>query len=235
MLDLLGTLLLAALAVVVVATMASAGMPHGVRRGRLAWAIATWFVAAAVLGATGAFASPRLPVGIGVGIAVFLPLLVASAAVARTRGFGLPMTALVGLHIGRLLGAAFLLLHLAGRLPATFAHSAGWGDIATGALAIPLVWAIRQRVAGWRWYTAAWNALGIADLLAAVTLGVGSAPGFMLRFIHEAPGSGAIVAFPWVLVPAFFVPFFLLAHVAIFAGLAGHARMPARDVERQAA
>jgi hypothetical protein len=45
-----------------------------------------------------------------------------------------------------------------------------------------------------------------------------------VRFNFEAPGSGAILTFPWVLIPAFFVPFFLLTHVAIFSGLAASAR-----------
>src|SRR6185295_4222099 len=100
--------------------------------------------------------------------------------------------------------------HWAGRLPSTFANSAGWGDVATGALALPVVWAIRHRVSGWKWFAGAWNVLGLADLASAVTLGVGSAPGSLVRFIFETPGSGAIVAFPWVLVPAFFVPLYML-------------------------
>jgi hypothetical protein len=54
----------------------------------------------------------------------------------------------------------------------------------------------------------------------ALVLGVGSAPGALIRFNFETPGSGAIVTFPWVLIPAFFVPVYLLAHVAVFAGLA---------------
>ena len=126
---------------------------------------------------------------------------------------------------------------MAFRLPYTFAHSAGWGDIATSVIAIPVVWAIRNQVPGWRWFTGAWNLLGMADLLAAVALGVGSAPGSMIRFIHEAPGSGAISTFPWVLIPAFFVPLYLLTHVAIFAVIAAPARASAshRPVERRAA
>jgi hypothetical protein len=93
-----------------------------------------------------------------------------------------------------------------------------------------VVWAIRRRATGWRWITAAWNVLGMADLLTAVALGVGSAPGSLVRFNFEAPGSGAIVMFPWVLVPAFFVPLFLLTHIAIFAGLASPAYASARPV-----
>ena len=127
---------------------------------------------------------------------------------------------------------SFEVLCAVGRLPYTFAHSAGWGDLATGVLATPVIWAIRHHVTGWRWFTAAWNVLGLADLLAAVTLGVGSAPGSPLRFIYEAPGSGAIVTFPWVLVPAFFVPLYMLTHVAIFAHLAAPARTSERGSSR---
>ena len=112
------------------------------------------------------------------------------------------------------------MLELAGDLPSDADHCV---------LALPVAWAIQRRVAGWRWITGAWNVLGMADLLAAVTLGVGSAPGSMVRFIYEAPGSGAIVTFPWVLVPAFFVPLYLLAHIGIFAVLAASARDPEHD------
>ena len=224
MLNILGTILLTALAVVVVAVVARAGERPGAQRTRLAVGVSAWFVAAAALAAAGVFSSPALPVGIALAAAVALPLIAGAAVVARTRGFGMPLTALVGVHMGRILGASFLMLYAAGRLPSSFAHSAGWGDIAVSVLALPVMWAIRREVAGWRWMAGAWNVLGMADLLAAVTLGMGSAPGSLVRFIYETPGSGAIMTFPWVLVPAFFVPFYLLTHIAVFAGLAASAR-----------
>ena len=226
MLDLIGSILLIALAVVVVATLVPAREGHGVTRGRLAVGLGAWFVVAAALALAGAFASPALPVGVALGIAVFVPVLAGGVIVARTQSHGVPLTALVGVHVGRILGAAFLMLYAAGRLPYTFAHSAGWGDITTGVLAIPVVWAIRHRVTGWRWITAAWNVLGMADLLAAVALGVGSAPGSPIPFVFETPGSGAIAVFPWALVPAYFVPLYLLTHIGVFAALAASARRP---------
>jgi hypothetical protein len=229
MLDVLGIVLLTGLAVTLVATLVPRE-GHGMTRARLAVGLSAWFIVAALLGLAGAFASPVLPVGVAVGIAVFAPVILGAGPVFRTFGHGIPLTTLVAVHVGRVLGAAFLMLHAAGRLPYTFAHSAGWGDIATGLLAIPLVWAIRRRATGWRWITAAWNVLGMADLLTAVALGVGSAPGSLVRFNFEAPGSGAIVMFPWVLIPAFFVPLFLLTHIAIFAGLASPAHASARPV-----
>jgi hypothetical protein len=231
MLDVVGTILLAALAVTLVVTLVlRLREGHGVTRARLAVGLSAWFVVAALLGLAGAFASPALPAGVAVGIAVLAPVIAGAGLVGRTRGHGIPLTTLVAVHVGRVLGAAFLMLYSAGRLPYTFAHSAGWGDIATGVLAIPVVWAIQRQVAGWRWLTAAWNTLGMVDLLAAVTLGVGSAPGSLVRFNFEAPGSGAILVFPWVLIPAFFVPLFLLTHIAVFAGLAASSYAPERPV-----
>jgi len=227
MLDLVGTILSLALTAVLVMTLAPARERHGARRSAFAVGIAAWFVAAALLGLAGAFASPALPPTVAVGIAVLAPLLFGAAAVARTQAFGIPLTTLVAVNMGRMVGAAFLLLHAQGRLPRTFAMSAGWGDIATGVLAIPVLWAIQRRVTGWRWMTAAWSALGMTDLLAAVTLAVGSTPGSPLHFIIEPPGTGTLAAFPWVLIPTFFVPLYLLIHIGVFSALAASARASA--------
>jgi len=224
MLDVIGTILLTAFAVFLVLVLAPAREGHGVTRGRVALGLSAWFITAALLALTGAFASSALPVGVALGIAVFVPVLVGAPIIVRTQAHGVPLATLVGVHAGRVLGAAFLLLYAAGRLPYTFAHSAGWGDIAVGVTALPVMWAIRRQSAGWRWITAAWNVLGMADLLTAVTLGVGSAPGSLVRFNFEPPGSAAIVTFPWALIPAFFVPLFLLTHVGVFAALVASAR-----------
>src|SRR5262245_50482802 len=220
MLDLVGTILFAALAVVLVAWLVPSSALRGVERTRLAVAILAWFLVVAGLGAAGAFRTPALPVGIPVGIALLVPLIAFMPIVARTAAFGLPMATLVAVNVGRIAGVMFLLLFSAGRLPWSFAHSAGWGDIVAGATALPVAWAVHRRVPGWGWIAGIWNAFGLADLVTAVTLGVGSAPGSLLRFNFETPGSAAIATFPWVLIPAFFVPTFILVHVAIFRGLA---------------
>jgi hypothetical protein len=66
--------------------------------------------------------------------------------------------------------------------------------------------------------TLVWNLVGIADLVTAVTLGVGSADS-PIRFIVESPNSGAIATLPWMLIPAAFVPMYLVSHLAVFAQL----------------
>jgi hypothetical protein len=141
---------------------------------------------------------------------------------------------LVGIHASRLLGVFFLVLLAAGRLPPTFANAAGWGDIAVGALSLPLAWAVSRRVRRWQILTLLWNVLGFADLVTAVTLGIGSATGSPLRFIYESPESATIASLPWILIPGVLVPLYLMTHVAIFAQLRAHAGARNRDVRQPA-
>ena len=223
MLDTVSAILFTALVVVLVTTLVAASSLRGAQRNRLAVVLVSWFLAVAALAAAGAFASPAIPVSSAVAIALVVPLVFGSIVVARTDAFGIPLATLVAVNAGRMLGVTFLVLHAAGRLPATFANSAGWGDIVTGVAAIPVAWAVSRQVAGWRRMTAIWNAFGTLDLLTAITLGVGSAAGSPARFIYEVPDSGAIRTFPLVLIPAFFVPLYLILHIAIFRRLASAA------------
>ena len=70
----------------------------------------------------------------------------------------------------------------------------------------------------------AWNVLGMAvNPSIAVTLGVGSAPGSLIRFNFESAWLGRNRDVSLGAGPAFFVPLYLLMHVAIFAGLVASA------------
>ena len=79
-----------------------------------------------------------------------------------------------------------------------------------------VAWAIHRRAAGWRGLALTWNTLGFFDLILAVTLGVGSAVDSPVRFIYEAASSGTMSTLPWILVPGFMVPLYLMTHLAIF-------------------
>ena len=225
MLDVLGAMTLTALAVVGVSALIVAGARDGAGRRRLALFAAAWFVTIASLAAAGTFARPAGAGTLAIGAAVATPILAGLIAFARSRSvrafvFGVPLAVLVAVHVGRFLGGFFVALHSAGRLPPTFALTAGWGDIFVAAAALPLAWAIHRRAPGWRPLTLAWNALAMIDLATAVSLGVGSAPDSPLRFIFESPNSGAIATLPWVMIPGFLVPVYMLTHLAIFAQLA---------------
>ncbi len=241
MLDIIGAMALTSLAVLLVGALTLAGARDGEGRIRIALLAAAWFVGIASLAALGVFSSP--PTGLGtpaIGVAVVVPILASLIAFARSRpvrafAFGVPLAVLVGVHVGRFLGGFFVALHAAGRLPPTFALTAGWGDILVAATAVPLAWAIHRRSPGWRPLTLAWNAIALLDLVTAVSLGAGSAPNSPVRFIFESPNSGLLGALPWVMIPGFLVPLYMLTHVAIFAQLAVSATKEGRLPLRSAA
>jgi hypothetical protein len=181
---------------------------------------AAWFVVVSALAAIGVFTiAPALAAAIVAPVAVGV-LAARRSASFRALVLGIPLWLLVAVHAGRLLGAFFLALHAEGRLPATFARSAGWGDIAVALLAIPVAWMAARHARSWRTTTLVWNALAFVDLVMAVTLGLGSTPGSPLRFIFEDTVPGTMAMLPWVLIPGYLVPMYLLAHVAVFTRLA---------------
>ena len=99
--------------------------------------------------------------------------------------FRVPLPTLVGLNIARVFEGFFILLAWSGRLGGPFPQSAGWGDVITGLLAVPVMGlASRQATLGDRaiWI---WIAFGTLDLLAAIALGVTSANGSPLQLIHR--------------------------------------------------
>jgi len=163
------------------------------------------------------------------GVAACLALLFGGWCVLprfRSALLSVPLPALIGLHTARLGGVVFLLLAADGRLSAPFAPVAGMGDMLVAALAIPLA----VRAAGRADEPPAWlslcNALGALDLLVAVALGLLSAPGTPFRVFTAGPGTVAMTAVPWIMVPALFVPLYLLIHLTIAAKLQSVPRSP---------
>ena len=133
---------------------------------------------------------------------------------------------MIGLNFGRVFAVLFLLLALQGRLAGPFPFFAGWGDIVTGVLAVPLLFAAADRK-----HTGAimaWNLLGTTDLVPAIFLGVTSGEGSPLQIFTTAPGSAAMQQLPWSFVPTVLVPFWLILHAIIWAQLRRHARLSHR-------
>ncbi|HEU4368706.1 MAG TPA: hypothetical protein VFV05_10840 [Methylomirabilota bacterium] len=224
MLDIVGAITLTVVAATAVGTLILTSPVERATRWRLALGAGSWYAVVTGLAAAGVFSTA----GAGtpaLGVAVVAPVVIVAVGAVRTPALrrlalGIPLAVLVVLNAGRLLGVFFLLLHADGRLPRTFALAAGSGDIAVGALALPLAWLVHRRGAGSRALALAWSSAGFLDLVAAVTLGVGSAPGSPLRFLFEEPGSGLMGTLPWLLIPGFLVPIYLLTHLAVFAQLA---------------
>jgi len=228
MLDILGSITLTALAILCFGTLVLAGAGDGAWRRRLAGIAATWFVAITAFAGLGLFSRTGSFGIFALSAVVFAPIIMGWVELARSRrvqsfASAIPLAVLVGVHVGRLLGGFFLALYQAGRLPPTFAQSAGYGDVFIGLTALPLAWAIHRRAGGWQAMALVWNALGALDLVSALSLGVGSSAS-PIRFIFETPDSGAVGVLPWALIPGILVPLYMLTHVAIFVRLAARAR-----------
>lgn len=224
MLDVVGAIALTLLVVLIPFTVISVSPAGRTQWRRLGIALAGWFAVVTILGAAGFF-SPNSGGTPAIGVAVGAPVIAGIlafrwSATVRALAYDVPLEWLTAVHVGRLLGIFFLLLYASGRLPPTFALTAGWGDIGVAALALPVAWWIHRPAARWRTATLAWNTAGLADLLLAVTLGIGSAPDSPIRFIFEVPNSETVTSLPWLMIPAFLVPLYLLTHLAIFARLA---------------
>lgn len=207
------------LAAIVGVIAASSGMRRRARLGLIA-AAAAWLVFVVTVSALGGFEA---------GVAGAVPTPVATFFVLLVLLFGgwrlfpelregllaVPFSALVGLHVARLGGLAFLLLSARDRLSEPFATVAGGGDMVIAALAIPLALVAARRPDESPRWLGTWNVLGALDLAAAIGIGALSAPGTPFQVFTEEPGTAVFSALPWVLVPTTLVPLFLLLHFVI--------------------
>ena len=80
-----------------------------------------------------------------------------------------------------------------------------------------------QQILAARRTVAAWNLLGIADLVMAVSLGFLSSPG-ILQILSLGEPNVMISAYPLVMIPVFAVPLSILLHVCSLTKLSRDAR-----------
>jgi hypothetical protein len=122
-----------------------------------------------------------------------------------------PLTWLVGLQIVRVVGGTFLVLLDMKLLPAAFALPAGYGDVAVGVLAVPVVYFLATNKPYARTAAVLWNLLGILDLVIALSTG----STFIAPYMQQLGASGVSLTFlNYVLIiPAYGVPLALLLHI----------------------
>ena len=219
MLDFLGTVATATLIVFVISTLLVFIEASRAAKLWLAVLLGLWVGIAAAGSAAGWAATARpFPV---MGLFLAAPLIAAALATAwpaaRHAMLSLPLPLLVGLNIGRVFAVLFLLLGVAGRLSGPFPHSAGWGDIITGVVALPLIGLARD-AARHRTVLHLWNAFGMLDLILAIAIGVMSAEGSPLQ-VFPGPGSEAMQHLPWAFVPTVLVPLWMILHAIVWAKL----------------
>ena len=223
MFDILSTAELTVSASIVVGFLSLAMARTTAGRAIVLVALGAWFAFVLAIGATGAL-KPALGGPAALGLTVLLPIVALVWAYfalpsVRTAMAATPLPALIALNAVRLLGFTFLILYAEGRLPAPFAPSAGWGDVFIGATALPVAWTVWRVGARARPLAFAWNALGVADLVIALTLGPLSAPG-PLQIFAGPPDSSPMTTLPWLIIPGFLVPCLMFLHVVIFIRLA---------------
>ncbi len=181
-----------------------------------------WLVLAIVLSALGVYhvTSGDVPT---IQYGILLPILIGGLMIWRSDTVkrviaAVPQQLLVGVQLYRALGVIFLILYAAGSLPSLFAWPAGIGDIAIGLLApvVGLAYArAPHKAAG---FVAAWNVLGILDLMVAVGTGFLTAPSRFAPFAIQ-PTSELMTVLPMVLIPVYLVPLSIVLHLASLAKL----------------
>jgi hypothetical protein len=219
MLDFLGTVATGALIVFIIATLLAFLDISRQAKIVMAALLGLW-VGVAAAGSAAGWAAMARPFPI-MGLFVAAPLTVAIVSIAwpkaRAAMLGLPLPLLVGMNVGRVFAALFLLVAAEGRMSGPFPHSAGWGDIITGAVALPLIWLARDPARN-KGALHLWNAFGMLDLVVAIVLGVMSAPGSLLQVFPD-PGSEAMTRLPLSFVPTVLVPMWMVLHAIIWVKL----------------
>lgn len=179
---------------------------------------------ASLLGRDRFYLSPLLPLFAAAPPAIAALAFWFSPAFRRALA-AVPLPALVGVQLYRVIGAVFLVLLAQEQLPAHFALPAGWGDVAIG-LAAPLIAvALARGVRGARPMGIAWNVLGLADLAVAVGMGTGWLAPLLAPALGRVPPAPAMGAFPLILVPMFAVPVSVMLHLLALARLLREVRV----------
>jgi hypothetical protein len=214
----------------------SAAIHHGARRAGLgrrsaaliavtaAVILGAWFTASGVIAGHGGYRTrlghgvPWLPVAVA-GVVVTLLALARIPVVARTLSAPGMTSRLIHPHSFRVAGVVFPVLMALGHLPWLFAIPAGFGDIAIGIAAPRIARGLADGTG--RRAAMRFNALGIADLVVAMTLG--AVIGY--RLISVGPSGAPISQLPLALIPSAEVPLLLALHITSISALRKERRL----------
>jgi hypothetical protein len=179
--------------------------------------LAGWFFIALVLSWSGFYQGspsriPTIPFGLLIPIAAGVVLFQRWPLLRRVIE-AIPQSSIVSVQFYRVEGLIFFTLYAGGWLPGIFAWPAGVGDVIVGLLA-PLVGiAYTRRIHGSAGFMRAWNLLGMADLVVAVTTGFLTSPSPLQLLALDRPNE-LISSFPLAMIPVFLVPLSVLLHFA---------------------
>jgi len=191
---------------------------------RFLWGLlVAWFLAVLAAGSIGIFDagtrySTRLPISLG--LAAMMPVLVfglwfLASASFREHLMSLNPVVLTAVQTWRVGGVVFLILMANGILPPFFALPAGLGDMFVGITAPFVALAlVRNKLSAGRLIL--WQALGIVDLVVAVTMGVLCSPSPIGILAHGIT-TRAMGQLPMSLIPTFAVPLLVILEIICIA------------------
>jgi len=194
---------------------------HTNARPVVAVALAVWLGLVFLLGIGGGFVGPAEAPPLPIFFGFALPLVVFFAAYFGWRAFrefvlGADLRLVAMIQAWRWAGFGFLALYAQGVVPGLFAFPAGLGDMAIGFSAPWIVLGLMRHpsFATSRRFVL-WNIMGILDLVVAVSLGA-----LCSGFLHGLTGgvtTSSMAHLPLVLIPAYFVPCFMMLHFTALA------------------
>lgn len=206
------TLLFIIVHIGVVLLLIALALPHlaGRRRFAVAAGLGGWLLSCLVLtlsGVTADFSSLFSPLSMAMTTPVIIGLLLIwRLAWLRQLIAALPIQAVIGIQVYRVLGVIFLLGWLSGELPSALGLPTALFDLSIG-ISAPLVGLLAAR--GLRRFAVLWNVLGLLDFAYSVTLGVLAGP---LALIALTPGPELLSALPLSLIVVWAVPLSILLH-----------------------
>jgi hypothetical protein len=205
---------------------AGSALPSRNRRilvAAVATGLAAWFGLALFLGSQDVFRysvrNPHPYLGLGVAAPLVAWLVLARFWPSlREAALRIPQYQLIGIQSLRVLGVLWLLAMVRGQLPPIFALPAGVGDILVGVGAMEVAYLSWRGVEEARSLVIIANILGIMDLVVALGIGFFAAL-TPFRLIFSDPSTNLMTVLPFVMVPVFGIPLFLLLHITSLRAL----------------
>jgi hypothetical protein len=158
-----------------------------------------------------------IPLLITVMIATNVTLLFISSAY-RQLVDNIPLHWLIGSNVLRIVPGVILLAFSDMRLlPPAMSLEAGYGDILSGLLAIPVAYFIYWKTSYARRVAVAWSIFGLLDLVNALYLGQTTIPAWTQALAQTGQPIDYVNLF--LMLPTYGVPLFLVAHIWIFRRL----------------